>query len=431
MTAAQMTTGDSGARSSSRLVHTLAVTVLLQWMGATAIVPMLPVYVRHLGGSDAVAGVVMAAFYAAGVLFQYPAGKLADRFGRRPVLVGGLLTYGVASFSFLLPTGASAVIGLRFLQGLGAGAATVAALAMVSGSVAADQRGRAFAAVYSGELAGMAVGPLVGSIVGVRFMWVMFLVSGILSTLACVPALFVAEPGPRSELRHQRPPVREPLRVGIRASTAGALICAGVIGLTTGVYDICWTLLLVERGAPGWAIGISWTLFAVPFVLVSRPSGWLADHMDRRALVLGGLGVSTALCATYPFLHSVTLLVTLGAFEAVGFAAAMPAVQSLLTERALPSEVGRTQGLFATAETAFTALSAALAGAAFGVAIWLPFLTVAGAVTVALVVVVAVWRRVPGRVDRPGPHPSAGEAAVTASVLAQATEVVASAADGP
>ena len=48
------------ADQSVRLIRTLTVTVFLQWMGATAIVPMLPVYIRHLHGSDALAGVVMA-----------------------------------------------------------------------------------------------------------------------------------------------------------------------------------------------------------------------------------------------------------------------------------------------------------------------------------------------------------------------------------
>ncbi|HEX3981993.1 MAG TPA: MFS transporter, partial [Acidimicrobiales bacterium] len=127
-------TGMDGDRSR-RLIRALTLTVLLQWMGATAIVPMLPEYIRHLGGSDALAGVVMASFFAAGVLSQYPIGRLADRIGRRPVLMAGLVVYAVASFSFLLPIGAPAAVALRALQGVGAGAATVAALAMVSGSV--------------------------------------------------------------------------------------------------------------------------------------------------------------------------------------------------------------------------------------------------------------------------------------------------------
>ena len=128
----------------------------------------------------------------------------------------------------------------------------------------------------------------------------------------------------------------------------GALICGATLGLTGGVYDICWTLLLVARGASGLEIGISWTLFAVPFVLVAKPSGWLADHMDRRVLAVAGIGASTVFCASYPFIHSVPALVLLGAMEAMGFAAAMPAVQSLLTQGSAHSEVGRIQGMFAT-----------------------------------------------------------------------------------
>ena len=406
---------DRGADSSVRLIRTLTLTVCLQWMGATALVPMLPVYIRDLGGSDALAGVVMAAFFAAGVLSQYPVGRLADRIGRRPVLIAGLVTYGVASLSFLLPITAYVAIGLRALQGAGAGAATVASLAMIASSVPLERRGRAFASIYAGELAGMAIGPLVGSIVGVHYMWAMFLASGLMSFGACLPALRIHEPGDEAEHRAARTradgtmvPLR---RVRIGRPMTGALLCGAALGLTSGVYDICWTLLLLARGASGLEIGISWTLFAVPFVLVAKPSGWLADHMDRRALVLLGIGASTVFCASYPFIHSVPALVLLGACEALGFAAAMPAVQSLLTQGSAPSEVGRIQGMFATSQTAFTAVAAAFAGAAFALASWLPFVTVASVVFVGLGVVAVIWRTVPGRVsphtgaDLSGPDP--------------------------
>jgi hypothetical protein len=88
----------------------------------------------------------------------------------------------------------------------------------------------------------------------------------------------------------------------------------------------------------------------------------------------------------------------LGATEALGFAAAMPALQSLLTQGSEPSEVGRIQGMFGTTQTALTAVSAALAGAAFAVASWLPFVTAAVLTTTALVVTAIVWRTVPGHV---------------------------------
>jgi len=179
---------------------------------------------------------------------------------------------------------------------------------------------------------------------------------------------------------------------------SGAIIAGAALGLTTGVYDICWTLLLVSRGAAGWQIGISWTLFSIPFVVAARPSGWLADHMDRRFLVLGGLGLAMAFCATYPFVSAVPILIVLGATEALGFAAALPALQSLLTQGSDSSEVGRVQGMFGTTQTACTALSAAAAGAAFAVARWLPFVTTAVITFVALVATAVIWRNVAGHV---------------------------------
>ena len=202
---------------SARLIRTLTLVAFLQWMGATAIIPMLPVYIRHLGGTVALAGVVMASFFAAGVLSQYPIGRVADRVGRRPVLIGGLVTYGVASVSFLLPISAPAAIALRSLQGVGAGAATVASLALISSSVAVERRGRAFASIYGGELAGMAVGPLVGSVVGIRYMWVMFLASGLLALAACVPASRVRDPH-----RAHRRPGRDRGRQGVTRPRATA-----------------------------------------------------------------------------------------------------------------------------------------------------------------------------------------------------------------
>lgn len=388
--------------ASARLIRTLSVTVFLEWLGATSIVPMLPVYIRHLGGSDALAGLVMSSFFVAGVLFQYPLGRLADRVGRKPVLVGGLVIYSAASFAFLAPIAPATAIALRGLQGLGAGASSIAALAMVSGAVAVERRGRAFASIYGAQISGMAVGPLIGAIVGAHHMWIMFLGSGVVSMLAAIPAVRIVESAEESAIRDSRLNAdgtrRKLARLRWNRSMSGALLAGAALGLTTGVYDICWTLLLVSRGAAGWQIGISWTLFSVPFVVAARPSGWLADHMDRRVLVLGGLGLAMAFCATYPFIGVVPLLIVLGATEALGFAAALPSLQSLLTQGSNPSEVGRIQGMFGTTQTACTAVSAALAGAAFAVARWLPFVTAAAITGVALIAAAVIWRTVAGHV---------------------------------
>ena len=351
-------------RSGSHVVAGLAVVVFLQWLGASAVIPMLPVYVRREGGSVAVAGVVMASFFVAGVVTQYPAGRLADRFGRRGVLVGGLAVYVVASAAFALPSGPGVAVALRGLQGVGAGAAEVASLALVAAVVAETHRGRAFGTIYAGATAGMAVGPLVGSVLGAAHMAVIFMGTAVASAVGIVVALRLHVPDPRppgaspaapAPAGSDVPPAATPPpRAGRahRAALIGCLCAAGVFGLTSGMYDTCWTLLLDTRHAAGWQVGLSWTLFAVPFAVVTRPAGALADRRDRRPLALGGLAIAVALCAAYPFIPMVAVLVGLGALEATGVASAMPAVQSLLTHGVDPHVSGRTQGLYATTQTA-------------------------------------------------------------------------------
>jgi DHA1 family multidrug resistance protein-like MFS transporter len=392
--------GSDNPADADRLVRGLSLTVFLQWFGASAIIPMLPEYIRQRGGSDGLAGVVMASFFAAGVLSQYPAGRLADRIGRRPVLLGGLVLYGVASLAFLAPVGPAADIGLRALQGVGAGAAEVAALALASGAVVAERRGRAFASIYAGQVAGMAVGPLVGSILGVNLMWIVFLTAGLASFAACLPAARLVEPPLATDSDIEDRTVTK--RVRLQASAVGSLLSAVVLGLSFGVYEICWTLLLRLRGASGWEIGLSWTLFAVPFVLMSRPSGWLTDHVDRRALVLGGLFVSTSMCASYPFLHNVPLLMVLGGLEALAISLVLPGAQSMLVESSEPTQFGRIQGLFSTSQTAATAVAAGVGGALFGIAAWAPFVITSAVGMTIIVIIAVVWRTVNGRIVTSG-----------------------------
>jgi DHA1 family multidrug resistance protein-like MFS transporter len=398
------------AKSADRLVRSLSLAIFLQWLGASAILPLLPLYLRQKGGSDQLVGVVMGAYFVASLVSQYPAGRLADRVGRRTVLLGGLVIYAVGSMGFLLSVGPGGDIALRALQGCGAGCAEVAALAMVAGAVPLGRRGRAFGSIYRGQLGGMAIGPLVGSLIGVGSMNAIFVGAGLAAFAACVPVLTgrdLAHHGARADEADR------PDRTGFPAlnrALIGSVVAGVALGLTIGVYEACWTLLLDFRGAAAWQVGLSWTLFAAPFALMARPGGWIADHLDRRKIVIGTVLLTLGFCALYPWLGSIAWLLGLGAAEACGVAIALPSIQSLLTQGSDPSELGRVQGIFATAETAAIALAAMVSGLLFATRVWAPFMAAAvvGGLLVATLPVVwaPVRGRVPGRpVDPEGPDP--------------------------
>jgi MFS family permease len=381
-----------------RLVLALCATTLLLWLGAGAILPLLPLYLRAHGSSPALVGVIMAAFFAASVLTQYPSGRLSDASSARAVVVGGLVLFAGASTGFALFPEPGAAIAFRALEGIGAGAVSVASAAAIGARVTPKERGGAFGALYGSQMLALAVGPLLGSVVGRSSMPGLFLGAAGLSLVAIAPLVAilptsVSAEGSASRVSRARTPHArtDVVRLGGRV-VLGVLVAFGAAGLLTGVYESCWTLLLGRRHASSFEVGLSWTLFALPFAALSIPAGRLAQRRDRRVLSVGALCSSAAFCALYPFLHQVSLLVGLGVVEAAGAVIGAPAAVLVLAETVPPTRQGAAQGALETARTATTAAAAALSGALFGVAPGLPFVLAASLALLACGFIWWAWR---------------------------------------
>ncbi|HTW21105.1 MAG TPA: MFS transporter [Mycobacteriales bacterium] len=372
-------------RSARRFILVLTGTAFVEWLGASAILPLLPAYLRHQGTSTGGVGLVMSAYFFAGLLVQYPLGRLGDRIGQRPVLIGGLLSYAVGSLGFLLHPDAIGYIVLRGAQGAGAGAVQVASFALVGAVVPIDRRGRAFSWLFAGQLGGMAIGPLAGSLAGISGMAWLFVATAATSTVA---SLWVVTSLPKVAAMRDATHTR----LVVSRLLLGVVVTGVVGGLITGVYETCWTLLLDLRGAHAWEVGLSWTLFAAPFAAFSPVAGWMTDHLNRIVLTIAALTSSVFFAALYPFLHTLPLLIGLGSIESIGVAVAYPAAQSLLAQSVPAAALGRAQGLSNATQTAAMAVSAAAAGALFGIAPWVPFVGAAASAAVLIGCLPLIWR---------------------------------------
>lgn len=385
----------------ARVVAVVTAALFVYGIGASAVLPILPLFLRSRHTGDAMIGAVIAAFFVAGVLTQYGAGWLTDRLGHRVVLVTGLGVYAVASCGFLLSLEAGGYVTLRALQGLGSGAVTVAGLSMVAAAVPAERRGRAFSRVFAAQLGGMAIGPVIGSIVGSAHMSWLFVVTAVAAVAAVGPVLWGVPAGR---------PVHEPAaRLAVGRGLLGVVLVGVAGGVIGGAYESCWSLLMASRGAAVWQVGMSWTLFAIPFAAISPLAGRLVDRLDRRWLALASMLASACFAVTYPFLPSPGWLMSLGIFESVAVAIAFPAAQSLLAQTAPAAALGRAQGLFTTAETAAIAVAAAGSGYLFSLARWAPFVVAAGFAVGLLAALPVLWRDVAGHAS-PGISPVADHA---------------------
>ena len=361
-------------------------------MGATLGLPLLPLFLEHRGGTPTYIGFIMAAFFVAGVATQFVLGRLADRFGRRPILVWSLVTYGVASMAYLLPVTAPWFALARAVQGASAGAIEVASMSAVASLFAEEQRGRAVSRILAAQLFGIAIGPVAGVVVSVNSLGWAFFVAGLISICAAV-VTYGTNLGDRAYDPSPLP------KLQMNPQLVGALFAASASGLAIGVYEGCWSLLMHAHHATTLQIRLSWTLFCIPWVVLSRVGGWLADHANRRWIALGGLLNNATFLSIYPHIHNNDLMLVLGSLEAVGGALSAPAISSLMSQGAVHRELSRRQGLYATSNTAALAIAAGVSGILFTVDSALPFTVMAVTSAALAITTLWWWRNVEGNIS--------------------------------
>mgnify|MGYP000078783745 CR=1 FL=1 len=90
--------------------------------GTALLSPVLDSLVDPFGTSASQVGLMMSFFTAPPIVVIPLAGLLADRYGRKPVIVTSLLLFGLAGSAIALTTNFQVVLGLRLLQGVAFGA---------------------------------------------------------------------------------------------------------------------------------------------------------------------------------------------------------------------------------------------------------------------------------------------------------------------
>lgn len=182
----------------------LAAVFGLRMLGLFLIMPVIAIYGQQYPDyTPLLIGLAIGAYGLTQALLQIPLGMLSDRIGRRPVIIGGLLVFAAGSLVAAWADTLTGVIIGRALQGMGAIAAAI--LALAADITRDSQRPKVMATIgmfigLSFALA-LVLGPLLGAQIGLSGLFYFTAVSavfGIVVLLAAVPK--VAQKSARGDL---------------------------------------------------------------------------------------------------------------------------------------------------------------------------------------------------------------------------------------
>ncbi|HEX7181143.1 MAG TPA: MFS transporter [Thermoanaerobaculia bacterium] len=337
-------------------ISVLMATVFADMVGFTMVLPLLPFYATRLGANATVVGALVASYAFAQLLASPLWGRASDRYGRRPLILAGLLASAVAYVLFGLADALWLLFASRLVQGSGGGITGVVQ-AYVADSVEPDERAKAFGWLTAATSAGVMIGPAMGSLAAAYLGRGApgFIAAGLCALNVLFAWLWLREPlRTVSAADMAEPAVREPLR-----RTFSHVLSHP----TAPVSSLIWIYAIGMMGFMAMNAVLALYLKDV-FGVTEKSIGYFYAYVGAISLVMravmlgpavrrfGEVGVTRlgALClvvglACIPLPRHIAGLALVVLLVPVGTALLFPATTALVSRRSPRSETGQVLGV--------------------------------------------------------------------------------------
>lgn len=352
-------------RTEKRAALTLASIFGLRMLGLFLIMPVLAIYGQSYPDyTPFLVGIAIGAYGLTQAFLQIPMGWLSDRIGRRPVILGGLAVFALGSVVAAMADTMSGVIVGRILQGAGAIAGAV--LALAADSAREEQRPKVMAVIGMGIglsfVLALIIAPLLGGVIGMSglfWMTAALAVGGILLMWRGMPVTYQQVPS-----RDVLPVPKELKRLLKHGQLMRLNFGVFVLHLVLTAWFVTLPLQLVDAGlAPqnhSWLYLPTLILsFAVMvpmmIILVRRKQQVLGMRLAMLMLIVALASVAIYADALVGLIIGVWIFF-------IGFNYLEASLPAMLTQHAPAGSKGSASGIYTTAQFAGAFMGGVIGG---------------------------------------------------------------------
>ncbi|WP_228026534.1 MULTISPECIES: MFS transporter [Thermogemmatispora] len=334
----------------NRTLLAISFSVLGAYIGTAMINPVRVLYAQEHGASLPIIGAMASAYLVSDFLFGYPLGWLADRWGRKQVILIGMAAQALLSALYLPVSDPVLFIVLRFLEGIAAASLLPAARALLIDAVPVEQQGEAFGVFNAFFNASFLLGPALGGLIAsLGYSWA-FIGAIFIRLVGIVLVMLLIRKEPQARSRNAKQPA---LGSVFKELFAWPLLASYLIAFGDYLYlgfDLTLTPVWMHDHlqASVALIGLTYTAWAVPNTICSPLGGKVADRRRRSTLILIFGLAQVPLYFLYGMLSQALLALLLFAVHGIVYAFVQPAIDAHLAAFSGNHVRARIQGLYST-----------------------------------------------------------------------------------
>ena len=312
-------------------LHIIFLITLMAVMGVTSITPAFPMIIRELQITPQEIGLLITAFTIPGIFLTPFMGILADRYGRKNILVPMLLIFSIFGFLCTFTKNFEILILFRVLQGIGASSLGSINVTLIGDIFSGNQRAAAMGYNSSVLSVGTAAYPAIGGAIALAGWNYPFMLPILALPVAILIIYRLNNPEPdapksmRQYLQNTWRNINRKMVWGL--FTINILIFVVLYGSILTYFPI---YLAQKFNSSSLVIGLVMTIMSLSTAITSSRVGYLAKRIQPKFLLITSFCIYTLSFILYPNAHGWGLIILAAVMSGMAHGVSLPNIQNLL-----------------------------------------------------------------------------------------------------